>query len=708
MKTCLLPLLPLLAPAADLQTAIDVVAARGGGVVVVTAGRHVTGTLTLKSNVTLRLDAGATLIGSRRIEDYNPRHLIYARDAENIAIEGSGTIDGQGDAFWEPNFKPKAARPSPLLEFVGCRNVRVQDVRIVNAPGWTIHPKNCDGVVIRGISIVNHLRGPNTDGIDPDSSRNVRISDSYIETGDDSIVLKTTRRGEGPVPPCENVTVTNCVLVSDDAALKLGTESHADIRHVVVSNCVIRDSRVGIAFFAKDGGRFENISFSNITIQTLPQHPKDVEWPIFLDLEKRFADSALSRIRDISFSDIQIVSRGRVLVGGMPEQPIEGLTFRNILHRVTGFETVEGVSKPRGSGNIRPAGREINYGGVPAAWIFANVRGLDLRDVRVIWDTPEPPQPRAPLYLDRVTDARTEGFSGEPPVRPSRRVLAFYYNWYGTPQFQNGRWEHWKEGMTNHPPELYDSTDPAVIRRHLTEAGQAGLDGLITTWWGRGHFSDRALARILDEAEAARSPVKFTIYYERVPANGDVAGDFRYLFDQYARRPAFLTEDGKPVFFIYGRALNQLKPDQWRAAVEEIRKLGPSILMADGLDPKWLEIFDGLHEYNPVGQVLRHTDMGARYRSTAAHTRVRGKIGCATVIPGYDDSHIGRPRVQIADREKGALYERLWRDALAAGPDWVLITSFNEWHEGSEIEPSKEWGDQFLKLTGQFAGRFKR
>ena len=92
MKTCLLLFVPLLAPAADLQTAIDVVAARGGGVVVVTAGRHVTGTLTLKSNITLRLDAGATLVGSRRIEDYNPRHLIYARDAENIAIEGEDVM----------------------------------------------------------------------------------------------------------------------------------------------------------------------------------------------------------------------------------------------------------------------------------------------------------------------------------------------------------------------------------------------------------------------------------------------------------------------------------------------------------------------------------------------------------------------------------------------------------------------------------------
>ena len=385
---------------------LEAAARAGGGVVYLPAGNYLSGTLTLKSNVTLRLAPGATLWGSRNIADYDPPHLIYAREAENIAVEGGGTINGNGEAFWFPDFKPHERRPSPLLEFVKCRNVRIRDVAIRNAPGWTIHPLDCDQVRIHGISIVNHLRGPNTDGIDPDSSRNVTISDSYVEAGDDCIVLKTTGRGGPPVRPCENVTVTNCTLVSDDAALKLGTESLGDFRHILFSNCVIRGTRVGLAIYAKDGGVFEGVSFSNLTIDTHPTHRESIQWPIYIDLEKRYEDSRQSRVRDINFSDITIHTRGRVLVGGMPEQPLESLTFRNILMRVTGFEQIEKVSKPRGSSRVRPVGRELDYASVPAAFIFANVRGLTLRDIRVVWDTSEAPQERHAVYAARVEDLR--------------------------------------------------------------------------------------------------------------------------------------------------------------------------------------------------------------------------------------------------------------------------------------------------------------
>lgn len=321
-----------------------------------------------------------------------------------------------------------------------------------------------------------------------------------------------------------------------------------------------------------------------------------------------------------------------------------------------------------------------------------------------------------------------------------RQVLAFYYNWYGTPQFQNGKYLHWEEcrgcshnpdnlvertnpangrkisvpdtGTTNHPVTLYDSTDPAVIRRHLKMAERAGIDGLIATWWGRGLYHDRALALALDEAAKIRSPVKFTVYYEQAPRGAAspidaVVDDFRYLLERYGRHPSFFRHDGKPVVFVYGRAMNQMKPEQWREAVERIRQIIPCILIADSLNPNWLDIFDGQHEYNPVGQIVKKADMGGRYRSTVAICRARARISCATVIPGYDDSNIGRARVIAADRESGALYTRLWTEALNAGPDWMLITSFNEWHEGSEIETSREWGEKFLQMTRRFSRRFK-
>jgi len=400
--------------AAAIQRAIEA-AARGGGVVYFPAGDYLSGTIVLRSNVTLHLAPGATLWGSRRMADYNPPHLIYAREAQNIAIEGGGTIDGNGDAFWEADFTPKRPRPSPLIELWGCRNVRLRDLTIRNAPAWTIHPKNCDGVWIRGLSIINHMNGLNTDGIDPDSSRNVVISDCHIEAGDDCIVLKTTQRGEEPVRPCENVTVSNCTLVSSASALKLGTESHADFRHCVFSNCVIRNSRTGIALLAKDGGTMEGVRFHNITIESWPKFGRGVEWPVTIDLERRGPESRLSRVRDVSFSDIRIYTRGRVLVGGLAERPVEDVSFSNVVMRVLGFEAIERAGKLRG-GTAQPVPREQDFGNRPAAFIFANARGVQLQDVAVIWEAAGAAAERHAIYAHNVEDLRVEGFTGRQAV----------------------------------------------------------------------------------------------------------------------------------------------------------------------------------------------------------------------------------------------------------------------------------------------------
>ena len=156
---------------AAIQKAIDTCAAAGGGVVWFPSGNFLSGTIVLKNNITLHISPGATLWGSKRIEDYNPYHLIYAKDAENIAIEGGGVINGNGLSYFDTNsqFSPEQwflfkrnskERPSPLIELVTCHNVRVEDLSIRNSPGWTIHPLGSDGVKIHAISIVNHRQGP--------------------------------------------------------------------------------------------------------------------------------------------------------------------------------------------------------------------------------------------------------------------------------------------------------------------------------------------------------------------------------------------------------------------------------------------------------------------------------------------------------------------------------------------------------------------
>ena len=312
--------------------------------------------------------------------------------------------------------KPRP-RPSPYIEIWNSRDIRIQDITILKTPGWAIHPKNCERVKIRGINLINNFNAINTDGIDPDSSRNVIISDSYIEAGDDCIVLKTTNRG-GITSPSENVTVTNCVLLSAASALKLGTESWGDFRHCVFSNCVIRQARTGIALLAKDGGAMEDVRFQNITMQTQPKWGKGVEWPIEIDIEKRAENSRLSHIRDVALSDISMVTRGRVLIEGMPESLIDTLTMRNVIMRITGYEQIKGAHKNRGgNGGLANA---VDFGSVPAALIFGNARNIDLDDVRVLW--PEgSAEDRSGLFTSNVTGLNTSNMhapaSGKaPPV----------------------------------------------------------------------------------------------------------------------------------------------------------------------------------------------------------------------------------------------------------------------------------------------------
>jgi hypothetical protein len=410
---------------AAIQRAIDAANAAGGGIVNFPAGRFLSGTLTLKSNVTLYLSPGSTLLGSRRIEDYNPKHLIYAQGVHNIAIEGGGTIDGQGDLFLDKDLKP-LPRPSPLIEIWDSHGIRIQDVTILKAPAWTIHPKNCDDVKIRGVSLLNNLRAINTDGIDIDSSRNVIVSDCHIEAGDDCIVLKTTNRGgAGPQAqqPTENVTVANSVLVSAASALKLGTESFADFRHCAFSNCIIRDSRTGIALLAKDGGAMEDIRFSNIEMTTLPKWGQGVEWPIEIDIDRRTTSSRLSRIRDVSFNGITIYTKGRVLVEGTPESLIERVSFRDVLMRMGGYEKIDRVRKMTG-GTAAPAAGLPDYGPTPAAMIFAYVRGLMLDGIVTVWpsDAAAPAPDRAALFGDHLEDVLIAGFHGTASLPGARAI----------------------------------------------------------------------------------------------------------------------------------------------------------------------------------------------------------------------------------------------------------------------------------------------
>ncbi len=298
-----------------------------------------------------------------------------------------------------------------------------------------------------------------------------------------------------------------------------------------------------------------------------------------------------------------------------------------------------------------------------------------------------------------------------------REVLAFYYPWYGTPEFDRS-WAHWgkpdfeKKDLPEslHYPVLgpYSCHDPKVVREHMRMMKEAGITGVIVSWWGQREFTDRAMPLILDEC--AKQDMKATIYYEVVPKPREPAtaiADFNYITSQYGSHRAFLRVGKKPVIVVYGRAMGQLSLSQWADVINESKV----VAVADGYSPGNAMVFDGVHTYNPVGTYM-NKDL-SQVRTTAQKTsqewvrlaREHRKISVVTVLPGYDDTKIRKPGLKL-DRFDGKLYDLLWEEAIAANPDWVFVTTFNELHEGSEIEPTLELGDVYLRRTAVHARRF--
>lgn len=326
-----------------------------------------------------------------------------------------------------------------------------------------------------------------------------------------------------------------------------------------------------------------------------------------------------------------------------------------------------------------------------------------------------------PSVLEFLKERKTVRYQRVP-----REVLAFYYTWYGRPE-RHGRWVHWGQvdpaahdisQSTHYPAKgAYDSHDPEIIDSHIDQAKQHGLTGFIATWWGQGTFDDRAFATLLERA--AGKDFKATVYWETAPGKGAAQiqraiDDLLYVLQRYGSADAFLKLDGKPVLFVYGRVMGEVPLTSWPAIIHGVRqRYGRDfLLIADGYNESYARLFDGVHTYNICGWVRDQSPEDLRRSSAASFSdavqlaKSHGKISCITIIPGYDDTKIRKPGLK-AERQDGKTYQVLWEEAIRADPDWVLITSWNEWHEGSEIEPSWEDGDKYLQLTKPSAERFR-
>jgi len=310
-----------------------------------------------------------------------------------------------------------------------------------------------------------------------------------------------------------------------------------------------------------------------------------------------------------------------------------------------------------------------------------------------------------------------------------KKILTFHYVWYKTRYGPAGEWGAWTEGGYN--PDIiirgqreidaphypldgpYDSCDPVVINRQLEELQFAGIDGSILSWWGLGDYSDQALTAILEQAAGTNYGV--TIYYEtpmvaRRREEGQSVADRIYadlnaLLVTHSAKPNWITVHGRPVVVLY--VVGTYEIAVWEEVKDRLRADGfDPFFLGDTFDPDYLAVMDGLHTYNPIGITMRGDALDEPYARACQACHAQGKLFAATAVPGYDDRKIRTPGVLVA-RGDGSYFRETWRAAAASGADWVLITSYNEWHEGSEIEPSREYGKDYLFLTRQLAAGFK-
>lgn len=410
-----------------IQAAIDACSAKGGGVAYVPPGEYVTGPLWLKDNVELRLEAGALIALSQNPADWPPTTpaIINSFGAKNIAITGRGTIDGKAQYEFtaargadpeiaaEIEIARKAGIDMRRYYRVGVQkyaillrdssDIRIEGVRIVNSPLWSLRLQDCDRVRIHGVYIFSDLdKGVNADGIDIVSTSNVSISDSTVITADDSICLKTQawRGSSQPVRRTENVTVSNCILSSSSTAMVIGTETHADIRHVLFSNIVVRDSNRVFGINVQDGATVSHVRFQNVTFETRRRHWNwwgSAEVFKFV-LKKRSASSTLGRIDNITIDGAQGTARGTSLIAGHADRPLENIAIQNLRVKMLPEE--------------QPDKRATH------ALVFERVEGLTLRNVDVDWDdrSPEPAWGSAMVLRD-VGRLLLNGFRGRPGNR---------------------------------------------------------------------------------------------------------------------------------------------------------------------------------------------------------------------------------------------------------------------------------------------------
>ncbi|MFD1871863.1 glycoside hydrolase family 28 protein [Hymenobacter bucti] len=426
-----------------LKQAIAACAAAGGGRVLVPAGgTYLAGPFDLKSHVEFCVESGATVLA-------NPDPRVYQKSAfranlgegtiwmggenlEQVTICGGGTLDGNGVSFMGAELadsyelKPfSGVDPRPhLLTLVGVRGLRIRDINVRNSAYWTLHLVGCSDVAISDISLLNSLKVRNSDGIDLDHSKNVRITNCYIESGDDCICLKNRREYE-EFGACENITVTGCTMTSRSCAIKIGSENMDRISHVVFDNCIVRASNRGVGIQNRDEGTVSDVLFSNMLIES--HLFSDVWWgkaePIYVTAYRRApgnhkdagwrfpkgqTEGRVGAVTNISFSNIKCQSENGIYVSGETPDKVAGIFFDQVDVQLNKTTAIAGGIYDR-----RPSQAEGFVQGRTSGFYLDNATDILVRNSSVRWGPNRPAYYAHALESHGVVGLQAAGLTGE-------------------------------------------------------------------------------------------------------------------------------------------------------------------------------------------------------------------------------------------------------------------------------------------------------
>ncbi len=322
----------------NIQKALDDCAARkGGGTVYFPAGIYHTGTIRIRDNTAVYLAPGALIIGSTDPADYpvdegrveqgthgpvcSNSRLIMFDHCVNSSLRGYGVVDGMGHIV-----RNQHKRHVQLVDVTGCRSVKIENIVLRNSAEWTLHILASDRVRVDNLKIINDHGVANTDGIDPDGSRDVYVSNYFAYCGDDAVAIKATGNS-GLLRPASNIKFLDCTVMTRKTSYKIGTETYADISDVLFERCEAISSSRGIGLWECDGHSISNVTFRdmNLDLRELRGEGMSGE-PLRAVIEGRHG---FGKIKDITFDRVEFASPYRSLISGAAESAIEDITFRD-------------------------------------------------------------------------------------------------------------------------------------------------------------------------------------------------------------------------------------------------------------------------------------------------------------------------------------------------------------------------------------------